>query len=130
MQSFTNFSPIWRPRIDGVAGIADVSASSDVIRMQDIEAAYFSIVGDGCSAVGLGSEECFSALSGQEIFLGEGDAVFHHFVPDTDHVGKIIFGIASYSYLHSYFSVTLVAPPPPSSRSASWKDSTRGCLFR
>ena len=75
-------------RCYGIARVADMAATPDIVRMQDIEAddmAFFL----GHAAVGLSSEKSRSCLLSQRFLLRKRNAILYHFVPNGDHRGNV-----------------------------------------
>ena len=86
-----------------IAGIADMSTSSDIIRMKDVKAVNFSALLIHCSrCIGLLRKECLSGFLIQIFFLWKSHAIFHHFIPDPDQIRKIFFLVFSYCNIHNY----------------------------
>ena len=80
---------------DGVAGIADVSATAHVVGVEDVETDDLARVAiDGNASIRLVAEEVGSLLLGQFIDLRKSHALAHHLVPyahGLEHIGRLIF---------------------------------------
>ena len=85
-----------------IAGIADVTASSDVIWMKDVKAVnVFALLIHGCRCISLLRKKSFSGFFIQTFFLWKSHTIFHHFIPDPDQIRKIFFFIFSYCNIHN-----------------------------
>lgn len=82
--------------MDGIACIAYMTASADIIGVQDIEPEERSVFILRHPAVGLGSEKIFPGRFAQRLFLRKGNAFLNHFIPDAGH--RLYIGIFILSY--------------------------------
>ena len=88
---------------DGVACVAQMTASADIVGMQDVKSqkpAVGSIHSD--PIVSLGGKKGRTGLFGQLLFLGKSDSFLHRFIPDFDHLRKVFFLIGSYDDFHFF----------------------------
>ena len=86
---------------DCIAGIADMTAPADIIRMKDVKSQNISSVRILCySSVCLLSKKCFAGFCIQKILLGEGNSVLHDLVPNLIHGRKICVLIGSDDNIH------------------------------
>ena len=109
------FPDVQSPRfaVHGVAGVSDVPAAADVVRVQDVQAQHGAGVGIlGHGIVGLGGEKRPAGVQRQRVLLREGHAVFHHLVPDLHHGGQVFFGIGADHDLHAAKSPILLVNLP------------------
>ena len=83
-------------RTDGIACIAYMTASADIIGVQDIESEDRSVFILRHPAVGLGSKEIFPGRFIQKLFLRKGDAFLDNLIPDAGH--RLDIGIFILSY--------------------------------
>ena len=97
--------------VDRIAGIADVSASSYIVWMQDIHA-----VDSVCvhilrnSAICLLCEKCGSCLRCQTFLLWKCLAIFDNLVPDRHHCLDVIVCICSYFDIHGFILLSYINP--------------------
>ena len=86
---------------DCIAGIADMTAPADIIRMKNVKSQNISSVRILCySSVCLLSKKCFAGFCIQKILLGEGNSVLHDLVPNLIHGRKICVLIGSDDNIH------------------------------
>jgi hypothetical protein len=76
-----------RRRGDGVAGVGDVPAPPDVVRVQDVEAEDCPVRVGGDGGPRLPAKEGRAGGVVERFLLREGVALFEHGVPDRDHCG-------------------------------------------
>ena len=78
-----------------IACVADVSASADIVRVENIHSHYLTVkLGD--SGVGLLCKEFGSAFFVKIFGLGECFSLFHYLVPYAYCCGNVLFGEFSY----------------------------------
>lgn len=87
---------------DRIAGVRDVGASADVVRMENVETENFSVVFRNCCAALRGEKLCAS-FRVQCFLLRESVARFDDLVPDREHGGNVL-GLV-FAYLHPNHSV-------------------------
>ena len=86
---------------DCIAGIADMTAPADIIRMKNVKSQNIPSVRILCySSVCLLSKKCFAGFCIQKILLGEGNSVLHDLVPNLIHGRKICVLIGSDDNIH------------------------------
>ena len=84
-----------------IAGVTDMTASSDIIRMKDVKSVNFSAFCIYCcSCIGLFCKKSFSCLFVKAFFLGKSHTVFYNLIPDPDQIRKIFFFVFSYCNIH------------------------------
>ena len=72
----------------GIACVADVSASADIVRVEDIETGDITV--DLCNTrICLRFEECLPGSHIKKLFLRKSDSFFNDLIPDGDHGGKV-----------------------------------------
>ena len=84
------FTDVQSPAVPAhrIAGIADMTAASHVVGMQDVKTVHFSGFRILChGAVGLSCKKFFSRFCIQKFFLRKGYPVCHHFIPNSYHFG-------------------------------------------
>ena len=82
--------------VNGIACVADMSASSYIVRVKYVNSADCAVIVLGNSAVVLRCEKFPSALVCEVLLLRKSNAVLDNDVPDPHHFGDILFGIFSY----------------------------------
>lgn len=92
------FSDMLSPAVfvNGIACVADMSASSYIVRVKYVHSADCAVIVLGNSAVGLRCKKFPSALVREVFLLRKSNAVLDNDVPYPYHFGDIIFGILSY----------------------------------
>ncbi len=91
-------------RTDGITRVADVSAASDIVRVEDVEAYDLPAFVQCDARVGLRCEEFLPGVVRQRLFLRECVARLHDLVPDGDHaVDVILFVFSDYHVLSLAF---------------------------
>ena len=82
--------------VNGIACVADMSASSYIVRVKYVNSADCAVIVLGNSAVVLRCEKFPSALVCEVLLLRKSNAVLDNDVPYSHHFGDILFGIFSY----------------------------------
>jgi len=83
------------------ARVADMSASADVVGMQNIHSVYFRVIFTFCdSTIRLLGKKRLPRFLGKIIFLRESDSLFNDFIPNPNHFRNIVFPILSDYYIH------------------------------
>ena len=80
-----------------------MSAAPDIVRVEDIQSDNLSII-LRYAGIALGGKEVSTGFFRQAFFLGKGNAVFHHFIPDCCYLRKIGFLIFPDFHFHILFS--------------------------
>lgn len=84
-----------------IAGVTDMTASSDIIRMKDVKSVNFSAFRIYCcSCLGLFCKKSFSCLFVKAFFLWKSHTVFYNLIPYPDQIRKIFFFVFSYGNIH------------------------------
>ena len=90
-----------RGALDRVAGVADMAAATDIVRVQDIEPDHLSArFFDGDRAVCLRGEKLRAGGLVQQLLLREGHAVLHDLIPNTDHRRQIARRVRPHFQFH------------------------------
>ena len=84
-----------------IAGVTDMTASSDIIRMKNVKSVNFSAFRIYCcSCIGLLCKKSFSCLFVKAFFLWKSHTVFYNLIPYPDQIRKIFFFVFSYCNIH------------------------------
>lgn len=94
------FADVTPAKIGGyrIACVADMPASPDIIRMQNIEPEQFVGAIFFCNAaMTLRGEKILPVFGGKAVLLRKCVSRFHDLVPNRNHSGEVVFLIFSYS---------------------------------
>ena len=94
---------------DGIAGVADVSAPTDIIGVEDIQPYHVAVVVLRDGAVGLRGKEALARVRVEYLLLREGDALLDDVVPDVYHLRKVLVFVLNDRNAH-YLTSFIISP--------------------